>query len=112
MPDYLKDEITKRIESIKKHSVVEGFEFFDDKVARLDDWSLNKKYDARTLRLDFSETSYYHFAAMNLGLDEPATTVYNNKSSQNTLRSLLARRPTISNAVDYQIRYQLTCQLY
>ena len=42
VPDYLKDEITKRIESIKKHSEVEGFEFFDDKVARLDDWSLNK----------------------------------------------------------------------
>ena len=43
VPDYLEYEITKRIDSIKKHSTRKGFEFFDDKVARLDDWSLNKK---------------------------------------------------------------------
>jgi len=42
MPDYLVKEITRRIESIKKHSKEEGFEFFDDKVARLDNWSFNK----------------------------------------------------------------------
>jgi hypothetical protein len=93
VPDYLENEITKRIKSIKNRSEAEGFEFFDDKVARLDDWSLDKKDDARTLRLDFSETSYYHFAAMNLGLDEPVTTIGSNKSSQFTLRRLLGERP-------------------
>ena len=93
VPDCLKDEITKRIESIKKHSVVEGFEFFDDKVARLDDWSLNKNHAARTLRLDFSETSYYYFAAMNLGLDESVRTMDSDKSSQITLRNLLGETP-------------------
>ena len=46
VPDYLEKEITKRIESINKHSKAEGFEFFDDKVARLDDWSLDKKDSA------------------------------------------------------------------
>ena len=45
LPGYLEKEITKRIESIKKHSKQKGFEFFDDKVARLDDWSLNKNND-------------------------------------------------------------------
>ena len=93
VPDYLEKEITKRIESIKNHSKAEGFEFFDDKVARLDDWALNMKDDARTLRLDFSETSYYYFAAMNLGLDEPVTTI-DSKSSQFTLRRLLAETPS------------------
>ena len=92
VPDYLEKEITKRIESIKNHSKAEGFEFFDDKVARLDDWALNMKDDARTLRLDFSETSYYYFAAMNLGLDEPVTTI-GSKSSQFTLRRLLRETP-------------------
>ena len=91
VPDYLEKEITKRIESIKNHSKAEGFEFFDDKVARLDDWSLNKN-DARTLRLDISETSYYYFAAMNLGLDEPVTTI-GSKISQFTLRRLLLETP-------------------
>lgn len=93
VPDYLEKEITKRIESINKHSKAEGFEFFDDKVARLDDWSLDKKDSARTLRLDFSETSYYYFAAMNLGLDEPVTTIDSNKSGQFTLRRLLRETP-------------------
>jgi hypothetical protein len=88
VPGYLEKEITKRIESIKNHSKAEGFEFFDDKVARLDDWSLSNKDDARTLSLDFSETSYYYFAAMNLGLDEPVTIIDSNKSSQFTLRPI------------------------
>lgn len=93
VPDYLEDEITERIESIKKHSKRKGFELFDDKVARLDDWSLNKNHAARTLRLDFSETSYYDFAAMNLGLDEPVRTMDNNKKGQITLRNLLGETP-------------------
>ena len=92
VPDYLEKEITKRIESINKHSKAEGFEFFDDKVARLDDWSLDKKDSARTLRLDFSETSYYYFAPMNLGLDEPVT-IDSNKNGQFTLRRLLGETP-------------------
>lgn len=98
VPDYLEDEITKRIESIKKHSKIEGFDFFDDRVARLDDWSFNKNNDNGILRLHFSETSYYYFAAMNLGLDEPVTTLDNNKRyfhdkrNQFTLRHLLGER--------------------
>jgi len=92
VPDYLEKEITRRIESIKNHSKEKGFEFFDDKVARLDDWSLKKKEDDRTLRLDCSETSYYYFAAMNLGLDEPVTAIDSNKS-QFTLRGLLGETP-------------------
>ena len=97
-PSYLVKEITKRIESIKKHSKIEGFDFFDDRVARLDDWSFNKNNDNGILRLHFSETSYYYFAAMNLGLDQPVTTLDNNKRyfhdkrNQFTLRHLLGER--------------------
>jgi hypothetical protein len=93
VPDYLEDEITTRIESFKKYSRRKGFELFDDKVARLDDWSLNKNYASRTLRLDFSETSYYYFAAMNLGLDEPVRTMDSDKSCQITLRNLIRETP-------------------
>ena len=46
LPSYLVKEITKRIESIKKHSKIEGIDFFDDRVARLDDWSFNKNLDS------------------------------------------------------------------
>jgi hypothetical protein len=98
LPSYLRKEVTKRIESIKKHSKVEGFDFFDDKVARLDDWSFTKNYDYGTLRLHFSETSYYYFAAMNLGLDQPVTTLdknkkyYHDKRNEFTLRHLLGER--------------------
>jgi hypothetical protein len=98
LPSCLAKEITKRIESIKKHSKVEGFDFFDDKVARLDDWSFNKNDDDGIFRLHFSETSYYYFAAMNLGLNEPVTTLDNNKNyyhdkrNQFTLRHLLGER--------------------
>jgi hypothetical protein len=64
-------EITRRIESIKRHLKEEGFEFFDDAVARLDDWHFNRGYgdhgDGRLI-LNFSEATYYVFAAMNLGL--------------------------------------------
>ena len=67
LPSYLVKEITKRIESIKKHSKIEGFDFFDDRVARLDDWSFNKNNDNGILRLHFSETSYYYFAANEFG---------------------------------------------
>ena len=98
LPSYLVKEITKRIESIKKHSKIEGFDFFDDRVARLDDWSFNKNNYNGILRLHFSETSYYYFAAMNLGLDEPVTTLdknkdyYHDKRNQFTPRHLLGER--------------------
>ena len=59
-------------------------EFFDDKVARLDDWSL-KKNDGQTLRLDFSET-YYYFAAVNLGLDKPVAVVVGFRSASYNFR--------------------------
>lgn len=98
LPSCLVNEITTRIKSIKKHSKIEGFDFFDDRVARLDDWSFNKNDDDGILRLHFSETSYYYFAAMNLGLDEPVTTFDNNKNYYHdkinpvTLRHLLGER--------------------
>ena len=75
LPSYLVKEIKRRIESIKKLSKEKAFDFFDDRVARLDDWSFNKNNDERImLKLHFSETSYYYFAAMNLSLDEPVIT--------------------------------------
>lgn len=98
LPSYLVNEITTRIKSIKKHSKIKGFDFFDDRVARLDDWSFNKNDDDGILRLHFSETSYYYFAAMNLGLDEQVTTFDNNKNYYHdkinpvTLRHLLGER--------------------
>lgn len=98
LPSYLVNEITTRIKSIKKHSKIKGFDFFDDRVARLDDWSFKKNDDNGILRLHFSETSYYYFAAMNLGLDEPVTTFDNNKNYYHdkinpvTLRHLLGER--------------------
>ena len=63
LQSYLVKEITKRIESIKKYSKIEGFDFFDDRVARLDDWSFNNNNENGIPRLHFSETSYYYFAA-------------------------------------------------
>ncbi len=101
IPDSLVKEITRRVESIEKHSTEEGFEFFNDKVARLDDWSFDKKKNDEDvmLKLHFSATSYYYFAAMNLGLDEPVTSTdkngrnYYDKRSQFTLRDLLGERP-------------------
>lgn len=95
VPDYLIKEITSRIESIKRHSKEEGFEFFDDRIARLDDWHFND--DTGMLILHFSETSYYYFAAMNLRLNEPVTTIDNKsyhqgKGKQLTLGHLLEER--------------------
>jgi hypothetical protein len=64
----------------------------------LDDWSFNKNDDDGILGLHFSETSYYYFAAMNLGLDDPVTALDNNKNyyhdkrNQFTLRHLLGER--------------------
>ena len=92
LPSYLVKEITKRIESIKKHSKIEGFDSFDDSVARLDDWSFNKNHDNGILRLHFSETSYYYFAAINLGLDEPVTTLDNNKNYYHDKRNQFTPR--------------------
>lgn len=97
VPGHLIKEITSRIKSIKRHSKKEGFEFFDDRIARLDDWHFSNG-DVEMLTLHFSETSYYYFAAMNLRLDEPVATIDNNKGyyhgkgKQPTLRDLLKER--------------------
>jgi 8-oxo-dGTP pyrophosphatase MutT (NUDIX family) len=95
-PNYLEKEIKRRIESMKKLSKEKGFKFFDDRVARLDNWSFNKNSNDQRLmlKLYFSETSYYYFGAMNLGLDEPVIEIADknnrscDKNSQFTLREL------------------------
>ena len=94
VPDYLKKEIISRTESIKRRSQEEGFEFFDDVVARLDNWHLNHDDSETKLSLHFSETTYYYFATMNLGLNNAVTTNndirrYSYKDKYPTLRDLL-----------------------
>ena len=100
-PSNLEKEIERRIGSMKKLSKEKAFEFFDDRVARLDDWSFNKNSNDEhiMLKLHFSETSYYYFAAMNLSLDEPVISLAGknrrhscDKNSQFTLRDLLGEK--------------------
>ena len=100
-PNCLKKEIKRRIESMKKLSKEKGFKFFDDRVARLDNWSINKNSNNRRLmlKLHFSETSYYYYTAMNLGLDEPVIEIADktkryscDKNSQFTIRELLGEK--------------------
>ncbi len=96
VPDYLIKEIASRIDSIERHSKEEGFEFFDDRIARLDDWHFNDV--AGMFILHFSETSYHYFAAMNLRLNEPVINIitksyYHREGKQPTLSELLKERP-------------------
>lgn len=64
-PQSLIDETRIRIENLVERSKKEGFTFFDDILDRVDDVSMQ----ANKLLLRFSKTRYFHFAALNKGLD-------------------------------------------
>lgn len=64
-PQSLIDETRIRIENLVERSKKEGFTFFDDILGRVDDVSMQ----ANKLLLRFSKTRYFHFAALNKGLD-------------------------------------------
>jgi hypothetical protein len=66
-PQSLIDETRIRIENLVERSKKEGFTFFDDILGRVDDVSMQ----ANKLLLRFSKTRYFHFAALNKGLDLP-----------------------------------------
>jgi hypothetical protein len=78
------DETRIRIEALIERSKREGFTFFDDILGRVDDVSMQ----ANKLLLIFSKTSYFHFAALNKGLDLPLSNV-----SGVTLRDFLNEDP-------------------
>jgi hypothetical protein len=70
-PQSLIDETRIRIENLVERSKKENFSFFDDILGRLDDVSVDK--DRWVLK--FSKTRYFHFAALNKGLDRPLLTM-------------------------------------
>jgi hypothetical protein len=84
-PQSLIDETRARIESLTEHSKKEGFTFFDDVLGRVDDVNVH----SNKLLLKFSKTSYFHFAALNKGLDLPLSDM----SDNTTLRSFLNEDP-------------------
>jgi hypothetical protein len=83
-PQSLIDETRIRIENLVERSKKEDFTFFDDILGRVDDVSMQ----ANNLRLRFSKTRYFHFAALNKGLDLPLLGV-----SDVTLRDFLNEDP-------------------
>jgi len=83
-PQFLTNEVSIRIENLKGRSKTDGFEFFDDVLGRLDDAAMH----GNKLRLCFSKTTYFHFAAMNRDLDLP---LYTNPAT--TLRDCLDENP-------------------
>jgi 8-oxo-dGTP pyrophosphatase MutT (NUDIX family) len=83
-PQSLIDETRIRIENLVERSKKEGFTFFDDILGRVDDVSMQ----ANKLLLRFSKTRYFHFAALNKGLDLPLLGV-----SGVTLRDFLNEDP-------------------
>jgi len=70
-PQSLINETQIRIENLIERSKNEDFTFFDDILGRVDDVSMQ----ANKLLLKFSKTSYFHFAALNKGLDQPLSDV-------------------------------------
>lgn len=83
-PQSLIDETRIRIENLVERSKKEDFTFFDDILGRVDDVSMQ----ANNLLLRFSKTRYFHFAALNKGLDLPLMGV-----SGVTLRDFLNEGP-------------------
>jgi 8-oxo-dGTP pyrophosphatase MutT (NUDIX family) len=83
-PQSLINETQIRIENLIERSKKEDFAFFDDILGRVDDVSMQ----ANKLLLKFSKTSYFHFAALNKGLDQPLSDV-----SGVTLRYFLKEDP-------------------
>jgi hypothetical protein len=84
-PQSLIDETRTRIEHITERSKKEGFTFFDDVLGKVDDI----KVHSNKLLLKFSKTRYFHFAALNKGLDLPLS----NMSGTTTLRGFLNEDP-------------------
>ncbi|VVC05241.1 Uncharacterised protein [uncultured archaeon] len=84
-PQSLREEIDFRIGELKSRSQTNGFKFFDDNIARLDNW----KFDKNKLYLDFSETTYLEIAVLNLALDNPLKT----QKTEKTLRDFLNENP-------------------
>jgi hypothetical protein len=84
-PQSLIDETRIRIEHLIERSKKERFTFFDDVLGRVDDVSIQ----SNKLLLKFSNTSYFHFAALNKGLDLPLS----NMSGIATLRGFLNEDP-------------------
>jgi hypothetical protein len=85
-PQYLLDETQTRIEHLIEWSKKKDFTFFDDILGRVDDAIMH----SNKLLLKFSKTSYFHFAALNKGLDLPLS---NLSSTTTTLRELLNEDP-------------------
>jgi hypothetical protein len=85
-PQSLLDETQTRIEHLIEWSKKKDFTFFDDILARVDDAIMH----SNKLLLKFSKTSYFHFAALNKGLDLPLS---NLSSTTTTLRELLNEDP-------------------
>jgi hypothetical protein len=83
-PQSLIDETRIRIEHLIERSKKEGFTFFDDILGRVDDVTMQ----ANKLLLKFSKTRYFHFAALNKGLDRPFSDM-----SGTTLRDFLNEDP-------------------
>jgi hypothetical protein len=83
-PQSLVDETRIRIEHLIERSKNEGFTFFDDILGRVDDVTMQ----ANKLLLKFSKTSYFHFAALNKGLDRPLLNI-----PGTTLRNFLNEDP-------------------
>jgi hypothetical protein len=84
-PKSLSDETKIRIENLIRRSKREGFTFFDDILGRVNDVSVQ----ADRLVLKFSKTRYFHFAALNKGLDRPLVSM----SGSTTLRDFLNENP-------------------
>ncbi|HEX5977301.1 MAG TPA: hypothetical protein VFY68_08495, partial [Nitrososphaeraceae archaeon] len=84
-PQSLVHETHTRIEHLIELSKKKDFTFFDDVLGRLDDAIMRPN----KLFLKFSKTSYFHFAALNKGLD----LTLSNLSSTTTLRDLVNEDP-------------------
>lgn len=84
-PPSLREEVETRVSRLIELSKKEGFMFFDDTLARLDAFSIDEN---GKMYLNFSKTTYFHFAALNKGFNEPIS------GEKNTLlRSLLEEKP-------------------
>jgi len=80
-PLELLPHIERKIEELKEQCKRNNLVFFDDRIARLDDW----KVENHNLYLDFSETTYFHFAAMNLQVNEK----FNHQGTKKRLKDIL-----------------------
>jgi hypothetical protein len=76
VPHDLEKETQLRIEDLKKQSRIKNFVFFDDHIARLDNWN----YCDKILKLSFSRTTYFQFAALNIKINELISTLTNKRS--------------------------------